>query len=138
MREDPETEPTSPRGSVYDWYVRGMKLLDTGHPAAAATLLAHAVQEEPGTRSILEALGRAQFDAGQYAAAADSFRQIIEQNPADDYARFALGLSCTRTGRVDEAVEHLALATAMRPEASHYRRALSRARATRATRTGRR
>jgi hypothetical protein len=84
-------------------------------------------------RSAREALARAQFDAGWYAEARDSFAVIVEANPADDYAQFGLGLAATRTGDFETAVEHLALAVAMRPELPHYRRALHGARAARAS-----
>ena len=43
------------------------------HPEAAATLLARAAEAEPDSRSILEALARAQYDAGRYEEAIVSF-----------------------------------------------------------------
>jgi Flp pilus assembly protein TadD len=118
-----------PKGETYDWYVRGLDLLDRGNPAAAVTLLSHAAQAEPDSRSVREALARAQFDAGLYADAADSFAWIISVNPADDYAQFGLGLAAAKTGDFASAVEHLALAAAMRPDISHYATALRGARA---------
>src|SRR4051812_32013783 len=114
---------------VYDWYQRGLELLSQGHPAAAAQVLARAAEAEPESRSVREALARAQFDSGNYADARESFAFIVEANPTDDYAQFGLGLSASRTGDVSTAVEHLALAVAMRPELAHYRRALHAARA---------
>ena len=41
-----------PSGEVYDWYVRGVELLETGNPAAAVQLLAHAATAEPESRSV--------------------------------------------------------------------------------------
>jgi tetratricopeptide (TPR) repeat protein len=118
-----------PKGEVYDWYTRGLDLLDGGNAAAAVTLLTHAAQAEPRSRSVREALARAQFDAGLYADAVDSFGWIISVNPADDYAQFGLGLAAAKTGDLPAAVEHLALAAAMRPDISHYATALRGARA---------
>jgi tetratricopeptide (TPR) repeat protein len=118
-----------PKGEVYDWYTRGLDLLDGGNPAAAVTLLNHAAAAEPQSRSVREALARAQFDAGLYADAVDSFSWIISVNPADDYAQFGLGLAAAKTGDLPAAVEHLALAAAMRPDISHYATALRGARA---------
>lgn len=118
-----------PKGEVYDWYTRGLDLLDGGNPAAAVTLLTHAAQAEPDSRSVREALARAQFDSGLYADAVDSFGWIISVNPADDYAQFGLGLAAAKTGDLPAAVEHLALAAAMRPDISHYATALRGARA---------
>jgi Flp pilus assembly protein TadD len=105
-------------------------LLGRGSAAAAAQLLERAAEAEPGSRSVLEALGRAQFDTGRYAAAAASFRQIVEASPSDDYAHFGLGLALARGGNPAAAAEHLALAAAMRPELRHYTDALQGVRAT--------
>lgn len=125
----PADGPT-PAGGVYEWYVNGLRLLEAGSPAAAAQLLTRALAEEPGSRSLAEALGRAQFDARMYDAAAATFTGLVEADPADHYARFGLGLALSRLGRHDSAVEHLALATAMRPDLHHYETALRGARAT--------
>ena len=119
-----------PEGDVHDWYRRGMDLLGRGSPAAAAQVLQRASAAEPGSRSIREALARAQFDAGRYAEAADNFRVIVEASPSDDYANFGLGLALARTGDHAAAAEYLALAAAMRPDAAHYTEALRSVRAT--------
>jgi tetratricopeptide (TPR) repeat protein len=118
-----------PQGEVYDWYVRGLDLLEGGNPAAAVTLLTHAANSEPESRSVREALARAQFDSGLYDDAVQSFSWIISINPADDYAQFGLGLAAAKIGDLPSAVEHLALAAAMRPDITHYSTALRGARA---------
>ncbi|RJL20704.1 tetratricopeptide repeat protein [Bailinhaonella thermotolerans] len=120
----------APEGGVYEWYQRGLQLLKEGSPAAAAALLARAVTEEPESRSIREALARAQFDSRQYVEAAESFRCIVEANPSEDYAHFGLGMSLWRTGDMHGAAESLALAVAMRPDLKHYVNALRGVRAT--------
>ncbi|HEY5984934.1 MAG TPA: tetratricopeptide repeat protein [Streptosporangiaceae bacterium] len=119
-----------PDGDVYAWYRRGLELLGRGSPAAAAQLLERAAEAEPSSRSVREALARAQFDAGRYAQAAESFRLIVEASPSDDYAHFGLGLALVRGGNPAAAAEHLALAAAMRPELRHYTDALRGVRAT--------
>ena len=119
-----------PDGDSYAWYRRGLDLLGRGSPAAAAQLLERAAEAEPGARSVLEALARAQFDTGRYSDAADSFRQIVDASPSDDYAHFGLGLALARGGDPAAAAEHLALAAAMRPELRHYTEALRGVRAT--------
>lgn len=118
-----------PHGEVYDWYIRGVDLLSEGNPAAAVIILGHAAEAEPESRSVREALARAQFDAALYDEAVASFEWIISVNPADDYAQFGLGLAAARTGDLAAAVEHLALAAAMRPDVTHYGTALRGARA---------
>ncbi|MGY1616628.1 tetratricopeptide repeat protein [Geodermatophilus sp. SYSU D00691] len=122
----------SPEGGVYEWYQRGLQLLNNGDPAAAATILGRAAEAEPASRSVLEALARAQYDAGRYDEAIASFTELIAVNPTDDYAHFGLGLAASRAGRLPLAAEHLALAVAMRPDLGHYARALRGVRARRA------
>ncbi|MER6178475.1 tetratricopeptide repeat protein [Streptosporangium sp. NPDC001681] len=107
-----------------------MRLLAEGSPAAAAALLERAAYAEPESRSIREALARAQFNSRQYADAVDSFRWIIDANPAEDYAYFGLGLALWRTGDMEGAQEPLAIAVAMRPDQRHYVSALKSVRAT--------
>jgi Flp pilus assembly protein TadD len=122
-------------GDTYDLYRRGLDLLGRGSPAAAAQLLERAAAAEPHSRSVLEALARAQFDAGRYDAAAGNFRRIVEASPSDDYAQFGLGLALARTGDPGAAAEHLALAAAMQPDRRHYSDALRSVRATLRART---
>lgn len=121
-------------GDTYALYRRGLQLLERGSAGAAAQLLERAAAAEPHSRSVLEALARAQFDAGRYAAAAGNFRRIVEASPSDDYAQFGLGLALARTGDPAAAAEHLALAAAMRPNLAHYTQALRSVRATLNTR----
>ena len=109
---------------TYDLYRRGLDLLGKGSAAAAAQLLERAAAAEPESRSILEALARAQFDTRHYEDAAVSFRRIVEASPTDDYAQFGLGLALARAGNPGAAAEHLALAAAMRPDLPHYTDAL--------------
>jgi tetratricopeptide (TPR) repeat protein len=120
---------TSPDGGVYEWYQRGVELLRNGDPAAAATLLSRASAAEPDSRSILEALARAQYDAGRYEEAVISFTALTAVGPTDDYAHFGLGLAASKAGELRLAAEHLALAVAMRPDLGHYARALRGVRA---------
>jgi Flp pilus assembly protein TadD len=126
----PDERRESGQDDTYTLYRRGLDLLGRGSPAAAAQLLERAAAAEPESRSILEALGRAQFDTRHYAEAAGSFRRIVEASPSDDYAQFGLGLALARTGDQRAAAEHLALAAAMRPDLGHYADALRSVRAT--------
>lgn len=126
----------APDGDVYDWYIRGVRLLAGGDPAAAAMLLTRAADAEPSSRNVREALARALFDSKQYAEAAENFAVIVAASPSDDYARYGLGLSLARVGEFKAAVEHLALAAAMRPDTPHYQSALRSTRATLRAREG--
>jgi Flp pilus assembly protein TadD len=128
-RDAPDSVPAN-GDDTHQLYKRGLDLLGRGSPAAAAQILERAAAAEPRSRSVLEALARAQFDAGQYAAAAGNFRLIVESSPTDDYAQFGLGLALARTGDPGAAAEHLALAAAMCPGQRHYADALRSVRAT--------
>jgi Flp pilus assembly protein TadD len=119
-----------PSGEVYDWYQRGVQLLDEGDPATASQVLGRAAARVPHSRSVLEALARAQFDSEQYVEAVVSFERLVEEDPDDDYAQFGWGLSAAKLGQFDLAVEHLAVAAAMRPDVNYYTLALRGARAT--------
>ena len=118
-----------PQGDAYDWYIRGLDLIDNGDINAAVQLLLHTAQAEPESRQVREALARAQFDVGMYEEARLNFEWIISIDPADDYSQFGLGLAATKLGDLPSAVQHLALAAAMRPDISYYATALRGARA---------
>ena len=125
----PPPPDIAPQGDAYDWYLRGLELLDSGDAAAAVQVLGHTVSTAPDSRMAREALARAEFDMGLYDDARDNFSWIISVNPADDYAQFGLGLALTKLGDLAGAVEHLALAAAMRPDIAYYSTALRGARA---------
>ncbi|MEY9877716.1 tetratricopeptide (TPR) repeat protein [Streptacidiphilus sp. MAP12-33] len=130
------TEQGRPGGGVYDWFRRGMALLAQGNAGAAVQLLSRAVEEEPQSRAIREALARAQFETRAYAAALDNFRTVALADPSDDYAQFGWGLAAARLGDFEASAEHLALAVAMRPSSEPYRAALRQTRATLKARAG--
>jgi len=125
----PPPPDVTPRGDAYDWYLRGLDLLDTGDAASAAQILEHVVGTEPDSRMAREALARAQFDLGMYQEALENFSWIVSVNPADDYAQFGLGLAATKLGDLESAVEHLAHAAGLRPDIAYYATALRGARA---------
>ncbi len=110
---------------VYEWYQRGLTLLEAGDVHAAATILARAAEAEPEKGSIREALARAYFRARRFSAALDEFAAALEISPANDYAHFGTGLCLGRLGRLKEAVGHLRMANVMRPGNDDYETALA-------------
>lgn len=121
-------QPTPPdeRESAYELFQRGSQMLAEHHPGAAAVLLERALALEPGKASILEALGRAYFNVGSHALAAERFAAIVEADPVAHYAHFGLGLSRARMGDDLGARRHLRLAVLLKPDDETYRRALER------------
>ena len=119
-----------PDGGPYEWWQRGVELLERGDAAAAAVLLERTVEADSRSASGWEALGRASYDAGRFHRAAEAFSKLLEIAPDSHYGHFALGLSLTRLDRFERGVEHLAMASAMRPDRHEYTDRLRQARAT--------
>jgi len=111
---------------AYDWYQRGIALLEAGDVHAAATLLERAAEAEAGKSSIHEALARAYFRSGRFAASLDQFSIVLGLSPVNDYAHFGAGLCLGRLGRLREAVGHLRMANVMHPGNADYEAALTR------------
>lgn len=122
------TEPHSPdhREAAYALLQRGHELLLRRHHAQAAVVLERARRLEPTRGSIVEALGRAYYNSGDYGRAAEAFGRLVEIDPVASYGHFGLGLSLQRLGRIDRARGHLRLAVAMSPGSDVFRRALGR------------
>jgi len=110
---------------AYELLTKGRELLRNGHPHQAALVLGKAKLLEPEKASIREALGRALYLSGWTLRARREFAKAVQIDPVNDYAHFALGLSCSKTGQRMRAIAHLKLAVAMRPSAEAYRRALA-------------
>ncbi len=128
--DDAAPGSVGPSGDVVDWFRRAVDLLDSGDDAAAAVLLDRALKAEPASPALREAMGRATFGSRQYAESADLFGSLVDRDPTDHYARYGLGLALSRLGRQEQALEHLAVAVAMRPGRNEYDDALRQARAT--------
>ncbi len=127
MQDDAPSAPGGPEESAYELLQRGRSLMLRRHNAQAAVVLERAARLEPGRGSILEARGRACFNAGQHDRAREVFQALLEVDPSSSYGHFALAQSLRKLDRVPEAVTHLRLACAMTPESALYRGALRRA-----------
>jgi Flp pilus assembly protein TadD len=114
---------------VYELYVRGTELLESGYNHQATIPLTRARDLAPDKTSIREALGRALFRAQRYEEAAEEFQAVIDRAPTNDYALFCLGRSLQMLGRHAEARQPLAQAAAMQPGRHDYRIYRDRARA---------
>jgi Flp pilus assembly protein TadD len=108
-------------GSTYTLYRRGIELLEDGDFEHAAEPLAEAARRAPEKSSVREALGRAYYRAGRFAQAAREFEAVVESHHVNDYAHFCLGRALSKTGELDRARHHLALASNLRPDRGDYR-----------------
>jgi Flp pilus assembly protein TadD len=109
------------RDSTFTLYRRGIELLEERDFEQAAVPLAQAARRVPEKSSVREALGRAYFRCGRFAAAAEEFSAVVESHPVDDFAHFCLGRALEKTGQTERARHHLALASNLRPERHDYR-----------------
>ena len=131
MSQSERAEPTPPqpdddRESAYALLQRGQDLLRRRHHAQAAIVLARAAKLEPRKGSILEALGRAYHNSGQYDPARETFESLLEVDPSGPWAHYAIAQSLRKLGRSAEARTHLRLAVAMDPVSELYRKSLDR------------
>ena len=72
--------------------------------------------------------GRAYLNSAQLQRAEEAFGRVLDLDPADHYARFALGKALQRQGRLAEAHAQLKMAAAMDPR-PEYQEALGEVRA---------
>jgi Flp pilus assembly protein TadD len=111
----------SDRDSTFTLYRRGIELLSERDFEHATVPLEQAARRAPEKTSVREALGRAYFRCGRFAAAAVEFGAVVETQPVNDYAHFCLGRALAKTGETERARHHLALASNLRPERGDYR-----------------
>lgn len=111
---------------------RAEELLSRRRPLEALDAL-RAVLDTDGTDGSPDAsvhllAGRAYLDSAQLRKAESAFGRVIEIDPADHYARFALGKALQRQGLLAEAETQLKIASAMDPR-PEYQEALGEVRA---------
>jgi Flp pilus assembly protein TadD len=108
--------------STYELFQEGRERLRKGMAAQATVPLEKAKRQEPEKASIREALGIAYFRIRRYAEAEQEFRAVLELQPTDDYAHYALGRCLENQGRAKEANGHYKLASFWRPGKKLYAR----------------
>jgi len=107
--------------STFTLYRRGIELLEEADFEQATEPLEAAAQRAPEKSSVREALGRAYFRCGRFAAAAVEFEAVVDNHQVNDFAHFCLGRALAKTGETERARHHLALAANLRPERRDYR-----------------
>lgn len=93
-------------------------------PHDALRALEPVLHAEPDKPSVQLLAGRAYFHSAQLHRAEGALSRVVELDPADHYARFVLGRTLQRQGRLTEALAQLRMATAMNP-ALEYQDAVS-------------
>jgi predicted Zn-dependent protease len=102
-----------------DAYQQAWQLLDASSPRKALEILAPAIEAEPGSASLRTLRAWAYFQTAQLQRAEADLRTLVEDNPTDLWARFALGRVLERQSRYADALPHLRLAAVMSGDPEH-------------------
>ncbi len=122
----PEDDATGP--GTFESFRRAETLLSQRRPLDAVQALLPVLAAQPDDVSVQLLAGRAFLDSAQLRRAEAAFIRVVEIDPADHYARFALGKALQRQGRLTEALAQLRMAAAMDPR-PEYQEALGEVRA---------
>ncbi|WP_214368914.1 tetratricopeptide repeat protein [Pseudonocardia sp. H11422] len=116
---------TSQPGSnnVFESFRRAEMLLADRRPLDALQALLPVLDSQPNHASVQLLAGRAYLNSAQLNRAEEAFVKVLELDPADHYARFALGKALQRQNRLAEALAQLKMAAAMDPR-PEYQEAL--------------
>ena len=76
-------------------------LIARSRPLDALQALVPVLDSQPNDVSVQLLAGRAYLNSAQLRRAEDAFSRVLELDPADHYARFALGKALQRQGRLD-------------------------------------
>jgi Flp pilus assembly protein TadD len=110
-------------GDTVEAFRHAESLVAQRRPLDALAALEPVLAAEPDKPSVQLLAGRAYFGSAQLGRAERAFRRVLELDPSDHYARFALGRSLQRQNRLPEAQTQLKLAVAMNPS-PEYQEAL--------------
>ena len=100
---------------TFEAFRKAESLVAQRRPLDALVVLAPVLDAEPDKPSVQLLAGRAYLGSAQLRRAEAAFLRVIELDPTDHYARFALGRTLQRLGRYPEAQTQLRIATAMHP-----------------------
>lgn len=106
-------------GDPVECYHEAWRLLEDRQPRAAIEILDPAVDSEPGSLSLRTLRAWAYFQSAQLNRAEQDLQLIVDEQPTDLWARFALGRTLERQSRLAEALPHLRLAAAMSADPEH-------------------
>lgn len=99
------------------------QLLAARDPRGAVKLLDPVVAADPRNTAARLLRARAFFGAAQLRAAELEFQWVLEREPDNAFAHFALGRTLERANRSVEAVGHFRLAAALDPRPDYVRAA---------------
>ncbi|WP_033441247.1 tetratricopeptide repeat protein [Saccharothrix sp. NRRL B-16314] len=109
--------------STFEAFRRAEALLADRRPLEALRELRIVLEAAPERASVQLLAGRAYLGSAQLKRAEAAFRKVLDLDPSDHYARFALGRTLQRQNRLTEALTQLRMAAAMNPS-PEYQEAL--------------
>ena len=101
-------------------YRTAFDLLQRRAPKEALDVLEPALEQEPENAGLRSLRAWAYLMSAQLAKAEAELTWLVDHDPADDWARHALGRSLERQSRYAEALPHLRLAAAMTGDPDHW------------------
>lgn len=117
---------------LFESFRRAEMLIARSRPLDALQALLPVLADSPDDVSVQLLAGRAYLNSAQLKRAEEAFSRVLDLDPADHYARFALGKALQRQGRLAAALTQLRMAAAMDPR-PEYQEALGEVRARLAT-----
>jgi tetratricopeptide (TPR) repeat protein len=112
-------QPPSRANHPADVYHDAWRLLENRAPQPAIEILDQAIEQEPQAMSLRTLRAWAYFQSAQLTKAEEELRLLVENCPADVWARFALGRVLERQSRYDDALPHMRLAAVMSGDPEH-------------------
>ncbi|TQM05897.1 tetratricopeptide repeat protein [Pseudonocardia kunmingensis] len=113
---------------LFESFRRAEMLIARSRPLDALQALTPVLASQPNDASVQLLAGRAYLNSAQLQQAEEAFGRVLDLDPSDHYARFALGKALHRQGRLAEALAQLKMAAAMDPR-PEYQEALGEVRA---------
>ncbi|GAA4421555.1 tetratricopeptide repeat protein [Actinokineospora soli] len=101
--------------STFAAFRQAEQLVAQRRPLDALAVLEPVMEAEPNTPSVHLLAGRAYLGSAQLRRAEAAFLRVLELDPTDHYARFALARALQRQSRLEEAQTQLRIAVAMNP-----------------------
>ncbi|MET9528971.1 MULTISPECIES: tetratricopeptide repeat protein [unclassified Streptomyces] len=113
---------STPETHVID-YRAAEQLLDARDPRGAVKLLDEVIAAHPEHTAARLLRARAFFAAAQLRPAELEFQLVLEREPDNAFAHFALARTFERAGRPEQARRHFRLAAALDPQPEYLRAA---------------
>ncbi|MBX3414867.1 MAG: tetratricopeptide repeat protein [Pirellulales bacterium] len=109
IRQAMAAEPQNPQIPIS----AAVALLRRGESLPAVELMSGAAQSFPSSPRVLQTLGLAQYQSGDFQAAQSTLQQALRLDNSHALSYFLLGSALTRLGQREEAARHFAQARAL-------------------------